>query len=56
MRRFPVFLRVAAGGTGTVGEGTGPAAEVHADPDLHEAVTRPIDDAGPVPMPTGDDG
>jgi hypothetical protein len=24
-------------------------AEVHADPDLYDAVTRPIDDAGPVP-------
>lgn len=31
-------------------------AEVHADPDLYEAVTRPIEDAGPVPMPKGEDG
>jgi hypothetical protein len=30
-------------------------AEVHADPDLYEAVTRPIEDAGPVPLPEGDD-
>ncbi|MGH3281213.1 MAG: hypothetical protein ACRDNW_19060 [Trebonia sp.] len=31
-------------------------AEVHADPGLYEAVTRPIDDVGPVPLPAGDDG
>lgn len=31
-------------------------AELHADPDLYEAVTQPIDDAGPVPLPAGDDG
>jgi hypothetical protein len=29
-------------------------AEVHADPDLYAAVTRPIEDAGPVPVPDGD--
>jgi hypothetical protein len=29
-------------------------AEVHADPDLYAAVTRPIEDAGPVPVPTGE--
>lgn len=28
-------------------------AEVHADPDLYAAVTRPIEDAGPVPVPEG---
>ena len=26
-------------------------AEVHADPELYKAVTRPIEDAGPVPFP-----
>jgi hypothetical protein len=31
-------------------------AEVHADPELYQAVTRPIEDAGPVLMPEGDDG
>lgn len=31
-------------------------AEVHADPELYAAVTRPIEDAGPVPLPEGDDG
>ncbi|MBO0803268.1 MAG: hypothetical protein J2P25_09375 [Nocardiopsaceae bacterium] len=31
-------------------------AEIHADPDLYKAVTRPIEDAGPVPVPEADDG
>jgi hypothetical protein len=31
-------------------------AEVHADPELFDAVTRPIEDAGAVPLPEGDDG
>lgn len=31
-------------------------AEIHADPDLYRAVTRPIEDAGAVPMPEDDDG
>jgi len=31
-------------------------AEVHADPELYDAVTRPIEDAGLVPLPEGDDG
>jgi hypothetical protein len=30
-------------------------AEVHADPELYKALTRPIEDAGPVPMPDDDD-
>lgn len=31
-------------------------AEIHADPDLYRAVTRPIEDAGAVPIPEDDDG
>ena len=31
-------------------------AEVHADPDVYRAVTRPIEDAGPVPIPDDDVG
>jgi hypothetical protein len=30
-------------------------AEVHADPDLYRAVTRPIEDAGLVPIPGADE-
>lgn len=31
-------------------------AEIHADPALYRAVTRPIEDSGLVPMPEDDDG